>query len=187
VKDCKLGTIEHVFAGFGGQGVLFIGRVLAHAALVRNVNTSFIPSYGPEMRGGTANCKVVVSGVEVGSPIVETPDVLVALNRPSLEKFEKMVKAGGMAIVNSSLIEIPVGRKDVNAVYVPCNDLAKECGDSKVANLCALGALVAKQSYFTVEDMEAGIEAVIGGKRSDMLDVNKKALRAGYEYVKSRA
>lgn len=180
----KLGTKEFVFAGFGGQGVLFIGRVLSHAALDRGINTSFIPSYGPEMRGGTANCKVVVSEVEVGSPIVETPDVLVALNRPSLEKFEKSVRSGGTAIINSSLIEEKVARTDICAAYVPCNDLAREAGDDKVANLVALGAYAAIQGYFKLEDLEHGIAEVVGAKRPEMLEVNYKALRAGYEYAK---
>ncbi len=185
MADCKLGTKEFVFAGFGGQGVLFIGRVLSHAALERGVNTSFIPSYGPEMRGGTANCKVVVSDVEVGSPIVETPDILVALNRPSLEKFEKTVRNGGLAIVNSSLIEGKVARPEVKAAYIPCNDNAMEVGDSKVANLVAHGAYAALQCFFKLEDLETGIAEVVGAKRPEMLEINFKALRAGYEYAKN--
>ena len=181
----KLDTVEFVLAGFGGQGVLFIGRVLSHAALNRNVNVSFIPSYGPEMRGGTANCKVVVSSKEVGSPLVEHPDVLIALNRPSLEKFEKSMKADGTIIVNSSLIENKVTRTGVKPFYVPCNDIAREAGDDKVLNLVALGAFIATQDFFTIEDIEQGIEDTIGSKRVDMLETNKKCLRAGYDYVKS--
>ncbi len=181
----KLGTVEHVFAGFGGQGVLFIGRVLAHAALNRNVNVSFIPSYGPEMRGGTANCKVVVSSKEVGSPLVEHPDVVIALNRPSLEKFEKTMKPKGTAIVNSSLIENRVTRDDVKAVYVPCNEIAMNLGHGTVVNLVALGAYLASQDFFTIEDIEEAIVETIGAKRVDMIDINKKCLRAGFDFVKS--
>ncbi|MFA4985422.1 MAG: 2-oxoacid:acceptor oxidoreductase family protein [Candidatus Brocadiia bacterium] len=178
-----LGTVELIFAGFGGQGVLLMGRVLSQAAMNRNIYTSFIPSYGPEMRGGTANCKVVVSEDEVGSPIVETPDVLVALNRPSLERFEKSVKPGGIIIVNSSLIPDKVKRADVKTYYVACNDIAREAGSEKAANFAALGGLFASQAFFSLDDAEAAIETEVGKKHAQLLEVNKKALREGYKQV----
>jgi 2-oxoglutarate ferredoxin oxidoreductase subunit gamma len=182
--NMSAGTVEHIFAGFGGQGVLLIGRVLSLAAMNRDICTSFIPSYGPEMRGGTANCKVVVSDIEVGSPLVENPNILVALNRPSLEKFEKSVIKGGIIIVNSSLIPDKVKRTDVKAFYVPCNDIAREIGEERTLNFVALGALVATQSFFTLEDIDAAIEVEVGKKRANLLEVNKKALRGGFESAK---
>jgi len=183
----KVGTVEFIIAGFGGQGVLFIGRALAFAGLARDVNVSFIPSYGPEMRGGTANCKVVVSDGEVGSPIVEEPDVLIAMNRPSLERFVDTVKPGGTVFVNSSLIENEVERGDIKAYRVPFNELAREAGAERVANLAALGAYVASQDFFTLEDMEGAVKEMVKGKRVELMEANLKALRAGYDFVRNLA
>ena len=181
----KLGTVENVFAGFGGQGILFIGKVMSYAALNRGVSTSFIPSYGPEMRGGTANCKVVVAEGDVGSPIVEMPDVVIAMNRPSLEKFEETVKHGGKIIVNSSLIEGRVQKPGVKAYYIPCNEITAEVGADRGVSLVALGGLMATQEFFTVDDMLTAIAEVSGAKGAAFLETNKKAFSAGYEYVKS--
>ena len=181
----KLGTVENVFAGFGGQGILFIGKVMSYAALNRGVSTSFIPSYGPEMRGGTANCKVVVAEGEVGSPIVEMADVVIAMNRPSLEKFEDSVKIGGKIIVNCSLIEGKVKKQGVNAYYIPCNEITAEVGSERGVSLVALGGLMATQDFFTLDDMLEAVAEVTGSKGLAYLETNKKAFSAGYDYVKS--
>ena len=130
-----------LIAGFGGQGVLSTGQLLAYAGMVEGKHVAWIPSYGPEMRGGTANCGVSVSTTPISSPVVSEPTVLIAMNRPSLEKFEPWVVPGGLIMVNSSLIKIKVKRTDVRIIYVPANDLAEELGNSKVANNIILGAL----------------------------------------------
>ena len=134
---------EVVFAGFGGQGVLLIGQLVAYAGMVEGANVSWMPSYGPEMRGGTANCAVVVSSKEVSSPLVVEPTSLIALNKPSLDKFTPMVKPGGLIIYNSSLIESPPQRTDVRVLAVPANEVANELGDIRIANMVALGAYLA--------------------------------------------
>ena len=179
----KQRTIEHIFAGFGGQGILFIGRALCHGALLSDISTSFIPSYGPEMRGGTANCKVVVAEGDVGSPLVENPDVVIAMNRPSLDKFEQTVKPGGKLIVNSSLIEKKVERDDIDVYYVPCNEIAREVGAAKGVSLVALGAYVGTEDFFNVEKLEKGIEVMTGEKRKKFLGGNLNAFRAGRDHT----
>ena len=173
-----------IFAGFGGQGMLLIGKFLAEAGMESGLNVSWLPSYGPEMRGGTANCSVVVSDKPVASPLIAQADTILAMNKPSLLKFEGDVKPGGLLLINSSIIDIKTSRTDVDAVYVPCNEIAESVGNLKGPNVVFLGAYVAKKPE--VISKEAIIEAMrveLGEKKARFLDGNIKALEAGMAYV----
>jgi 2-oxoglutarate ferredoxin oxidoreductase subunit gamma len=168
-----------MFAGFGGQGIMLIGQMVAYAGMAEGRQVSWLPSYGPEMRGGTAYCAVVVSDQPIGSPVLGSPQVAVVMNRPSLEKFGPKVKAGGVLVINSSLIDIRSGRTDVDECLVPCNEIALELGAAKSANLVVLGALVGKTDVVTLESIDKLIEKQFA-KKPQFIDVNKQALRAGY-------
>ena len=173
-----------IFAGFGGQGMLLIGKFLAEAGMETGKHVSWLPSYGPEMRGGTANCSVVVSDRPVASPLINVADTVLAMNKPSLLKFEGSVKPGGLLLVNSSIIDIKTDRDDVDAVYVPCNEIAESIGNLKGANVVFLGAYIAKKP--DVISKEAVINAMrveLGEKKAKFLDGNIKALAAGMAYV----
>ena len=173
-----------IFAGFGGQGMLLIGKFLAEAGMETGKHVSWLPSYGPEMRGGTANCSVVVSDKPVASPLIAQADTILAMNKPSLLKFEGDVKPGGLLLINSSIIDIKTSRTDVDAVYVPCNEIAESVGNLKGPNVVFLGAYVAKKPE--VISKEAIIEAMrveLGEKKARFLDGNIKALEAGMAYV----
>ncbi len=155
---------EVMFAGFGGQGILSSGKILAHAAMEEGYEVAWIPSYGPEMRGGTAYCLVVISDRPIGSPIVKNPRHLVAMNRPSLEKFSPMVKPGGVVLVNSSLVPIRCGRTDVDEVCVAATDIAKSLGSVKAANIVALSAFVARSHIVDFNRMRHCVEEEFAGK-----------------------
>lgn len=174
---------QMILAGFGGQGMMFLGQLLSYAAMEENKNTTWIPSYGPEMRGGTANCSVVISEKKVSSPIVSRPNLLVAMNLPSLTKFEKYVKEGGYIFLNSSLVDIDVSRDDINVVKIPANDLANELGSAKIANMVILGAIVAKTNCINLETIFKTLEKKIPASRKELLDLNKKAIQLGVDYV----
>lgn len=171
-----------IIAGFGGQGLLFSGKVLAYAGLMEGRQLSWLPSYGPEMRGGTANCNVILSDREVGSPIVTKPDILMVMNLPSLDKYENDVQPGGRIFVDSSLIARKVNRTDVEAYYIPATRMAQELGVPTLANMVLLGALVAKTNCITEEALDAGLQKVIPARKADMLDLNRKALAAGKDF-----
>lgn len=175
-------TTKYLFSGFGGQGILFSGKFLAYKGLVEDKNVSWLPSYGPEMRGGTASCSVIISDGAIGSPIIDEPDVLVAMNLPSLDKFEKSVKAGGTIILDSSLIERKVERTDVNAVYVPATKLASDNGFPTLANMIIVGKLLSLEGNASDEALLNALNKVISAKRADMLEVNLKAMKLGAEY-----
>lgn len=172
-------TTQFLFSGFGGQGILFSGKVLAYKGLIEDKQVSWLPSYGPEMRGGTASCSVIVSDGAVGSPIVSKPDVLVAMNLPSLDKFESTVVPGGMIFADSTLIERKVARTDVKAFYVPATKLAADNGIPTLANMILLGKILKELGEFTPEGVEAALKKVISAKHADMLEVNLNALRLG--------
>ena len=172
---------ELLFAGFGGQGLLFAGKILAYAGLYDGREISWLPSYGPEMRGGTANCSVIVSDEEVGSPLVDMADVIVAMNLPSLLKFEDKVKPGGVLVVNQSLIDRKVERDDIQVVYCDANRIAEEVGNPKGANVAILGAMLEKAPVTSVETMMEAIRIELGEKKARFLEGNKKALIAGME------
>ncbi len=176
---------EIIIAGFGGQGVLFGGQVLAYAAMDAGKEVTWIPSYGPEMRGGTANCTVVIADEEIGSPMVEHPPLAVALNLPSFDKYEEELQAGGTLIVNKSMVDRPQKRKDIKVVFVPCNDIAEELGDKKLLNMTAIGALLTALPDITLDDVKKALQAHMPARHQDLLPKNLEALRRGYEAAKN--
>lgn len=172
-------TYEIVLAGFGGQGILFLGKMIATAGMLEGKEVSWIPSYGPEMRGGTANCSVVVSDRRIGSPVVSHPNVLVAMNRPSLEKFESRMQPGGFLLINKTLIEIPHTRADIDVAYVDITGIAGELGNPRLANIVALGALVGRLPIVGRDGVMAALKKELVGKKAALLDLNTAALDAG--------
>lgn len=175
---------QNLFAGFGGQGMLLIGELLASAGMIEGKYVSWLPSYGPEMRGGTANCSVVVSDKPIASPVITKASCVVAMNRPSLDKFEATVKEGGMLIINSSLIDIKSTRDDVDVYYVPANFKAEELGNVKVANMVILGSYLEKSKCVTIDSLMEALSNKLGERKAHLLDINKKALLAGAELVR---
>ena len=178
-----MNTVQYLIAGFGGQGILFAGKFLAYKGLNMDKNVSWLPSYGPEMRGGTASCSVIVSDIPVGSPIVSNPDVLIAMNLPSLDKYEDSVVPGGTIYVDSTLIERKVRRTDVKVCYIPATKLANDNKTPTLANMIIMGKVLADNGEF--EDDEKVLEAlkkVISARKADMLEVNLGALRLGKDY-----
>lgn len=173
-------TNNIIITGFGGQGILFAGKILAYAALLKGKQLSWLPSYGPEMRGGTANCHVIISDEPVGSPIIIHPDILVSMNKPSLDKFENEVKAGGAIILDSSLIDRKVQREDVRAIYVDATNLADENGKGTLANMVMLGALTKETGIFTLEEIKKGAEKAIPASKQQLLELNMKMIEIGY-------
>ena len=169
-------------AGFGGQGILFAGKVLAYAGLVDNRELSWLPSYGPEMRGGTANCNVILSDSPVGSPIISTPDILMVMNNPSFEKYEKTVQPGGKIFVDSSLVTMKSTRTDVEIFYVPATQIAKEMRFPALANMVLLGKLIRETGCVSEEGLKAGLHKVIPARKADLTEANINALKAGKNY-----
>ncbi len=178
MKNCKI-----MLAGFGGQGILFSGKVLAYAGLKAGREVSWLPSYGPEMRGGTANCSVVISDKPVGSPIIPNPDVLIAMNRPSLDKFEKTLPAGGLIIVDSSLVDREVERTDVKVIKIPAREMALENDLGNLANMVIVGSLVKETGLYTIDELKAGLEKSIPPTKAALLEKNIKAIELGLNYV----
>ncbi len=174
-------TTQYLFAGFGGQGILFAGKFAAYKGLIEQKQVSWLPSYGPEMRGGTASCSVIISDDAVGSPIVSKPDVLIAMNLPSLDKYEGEVKAGGMIFADSTLIERKVERDDVTVHYIPATKLASDNGMPTLANMIIIGKILKELGEYDEEMIKAALGKVISAKRADMLDVNLKAIKLGSE------
>ncbi len=177
-----MATTQVLIAGFGGQGVLFAGKLLAYKGLVDGKQVSWLPSYGPEMRGGTANCSVIISDEPVGSPIISKPDVLVAMNLPSLKKYENDVVSGGTIIVDSTLISEKVQRDDVDVYYVPSTKLAKDEGFSTLANMILIGKVMATRSEIGFDGIDAVISKVVPPKKANLIEVNLKALKIGYDF-----
>lgn len=172
---------EIIFAGFGGQGILSMGKFLAYAGMDANMNVSWLPSYGPEMRGGTANCSVIVSDQPVGSPIVNDPMTVVVMNRPSLDKFENLIVKDGLLVMDSDLVNRDVEREDIEVIKIPAQTEAEKIGSKKIANMVLLGALVAKTK---IVEMDVLIEALRLHGKEKFFESNKKALMKGAEYVK---
>ncbi|MFQ5824802.1 MAG: 2-oxoacid:acceptor oxidoreductase family protein [bacterium] len=171
-------------AGFGGQGILLFGQLMAESAMLLDYFSTWLPSYGPEMRGGTANCHVIISDKRIGSPLVAESDVLIAMNLPSIDRFEKDVREKGVIFVNSSLIKRSVQRQDVEAVYVPATQLADELGETKVANMVMLGAFLGYTGILSLESVLSAAQTVV--KRKGFMVLNEKALKKGKEYAKSK-
>ena len=175
-------TSQILIAGFGGQGVLFAGKFLAYKGLVQEKQVSWLPSYGPEMRGGTANCSVILSDTPVGSPIITTPDVLVAMNLPSLQKFVDTVAPGGTIILDSTLIDAKVEREDVTVYYIPATQMAKDAGFGSLATMILAGKVLKVVDGIAWADNKATLESFIPAKKAGLIDVNCKALQMGYDF-----
>lgn len=175
-----------VFAGFGGQGVLFIGKVLAQAGMMAGKQVTWIPSYGPEMRGGTANCSVIISDKKIGSPTVGRPDLAVVMNEASYKKFLPVVRPGGTLYFNSTLIQVTEGRADIRIVSIPANEIAHELGGDSVANIVMLGALQALTPSVADEVLMQTLSE-LAGKKSELVALNQRAIAAGRTYALGRA
>lgn len=175
-------TTQILIAGFGGQGVLFAGKCLAYEGLFENKQVSWLPSYGPEMRGGTANCSVILCDESVGSPIVSNPDVLIVMNLPSLDKYENETVSGGKIFVDSALIGRKVERSDVDAYYVPATKIASELGIPTLANMIMLGKMIKETGIVSFDSAVEAMKKVVSAKHADLLEANIKALKTGYDY-----
>ena len=175
-------TTQILIAGFGGQGVLFAGKFLAYKGLVQGKQLSWLPSYGPEMRGGTANCSVILSDTPVGSPIITNPDVLVAMNLPSLQKFVNDVVPGGQIFIDSTLIDAKVERTDVKVFYIPATQIAKDAGFATLANMVLMGKVLKESGAADFAGNKEALESFIPAKKAGLIDVNCQALQTGYDY-----
>ena len=174
---------EILIAGFGGQGVLFAGQVLAYSAMDAGKEVTWIPSYGPEMRGGTANCTVIISDEEIGSPLVRNPSAVIAMNLPSLDKYEPLVKEGGVLVVNASLVNRGVVRCGIKSVAIAANDLAEQLGDRRLVNMVLLGGLLANLPVLSLEQVEATIRAHTPERHQKLVPFNIQALRQGAKFL----
>ena len=177
-------TTQILIAGFGGQGILFAGKFLANKGLLEGRQLSWLPSYGPEMRGGTANCSVVLSDEPIGSPIVNKPNVLIVMNLPSLDKYEDAVVPGGKIFVDSTLIERKVNRTDVETYYIPATRLAQQNDIPTLANMIMLGKVLKESDLASYDGIEDAVRSVVSAKHADLYDINLKALSIGHEYEK---
>ena len=175
-------TTQILIAGFGGQGVLFAGKFLAYKGLVQDKQVSWLPSYGPEMRGGTANCSVIISDTPVGSPIITVPDVLVAMNLPSLQKFVDTVAPGGKIFIDSTLIDAKVERTDVEVFYIPATQMAKDAGFSTLANMILMGKVMKECDAVAFDGNKETLESFIPAKKASLIEVNCQALQTGYDF-----
>ena len=176
-------TTNLLIAGFGGQGVLFAGKFIAYKGLLEGRQLSWLPSYGPEMRGGTANCSVILSDMPVGSPIVSNPDVLMVMNLPSLDKYENAAVPGAKIFVDSTLITRRVARNDVDAYYIPATQMAMDAGIPTLANMIMVGKMIRESGLVSYENLMDALKKVVSARRADMLEINLKAIETGYNYT----
>ena len=174
---------EIILAGFGGQGILFTGKMLAFAAMLKGKKLSWLPSYGPEMRGGTANCHVIIDDKPIGSPIVTRPNILVVMNRPSLDKFESTVGEGGYVFVDKSLVDRDVARSDVKTVYIEATEIADKAGNRGLANMVILGAVLKKTGIFTLDEIEETMKKSLPASKQALVEMNMQVIKKGYELV----
>ena len=170
-----------VMAGFGGQGILLMGQILCHAGMHQGLKVTWMPSYGPEMRGGTANCTVTLSSERIGSPVSRHPSSLVAMNLPSLDKFEDAIQSLGFLVINSSLVERDAKRSDLRTIRIPANRIAEEAGTLQAANMAALGAYLAGKRFVSLDSLTIALRRMIPARRHELIAVNEKALRRGFE------
>ena len=175
-------TTQILIAGFGGQGILFAGKFLAYKGLTEDLQVSWLPSYGPEMHGGTANCNVILSETPVGSPIITQPDVLIAMNLPSLQKYVDTVIPGGQIYVYSALIDVKVARTDVEVFYIPATQMAKDNGISSLANMIIMGHVLQNNSELSFAGTEATVQKLVPAKKAQLVELNMKALEMGRDY-----
>jgi len=174
---------EIIFSGFGGQGALFAGQLVTYAGMDAGREVTWIPSYGPEMRGGTANCTVVVSDEPIGSPIIRNPTIAVVLNPESMDKYEPLVAPGGLLVINSTLVHRSSTRPDITAITVPANDLAAEVGNARLANVVLLGGMLAARPVVSLEAIEKVLDEHLEGAKRRLIEPNKRALHRGAAYV----
>ena len=174
---------EIIIAGFGGQGVLFAGQLLTYAGMDAGKNVTWIPSYGPEMRGGTANCTVIIADEEIGSPTVRNPKAAMVLNLPSLDKYEPLVVPGGVLIANASLINRGFQRTDLESVLIPANEIAESLGDRRLTNMVMLGAMIGKLPVLPLDALEKALKDHLPERHKNLLPLNFKALRTGMEFA----
>jgi 2-oxoglutarate ferredoxin oxidoreductase subunit gamma len=172
-----------VIAGFGGQGVMFAGQLLAYTAMDASKEVTWFPSYGPEMRGGTANCTIIIGDEEIGSPMVRNPQVALILNTPSLDKYEPLMQPGGLMIINRSIVGRKVERTDIDVVYLPALEMAEEIGSSRMANMVMIGAMLGKIDVLPMDILIQSLADHLPEKRKNLLPLNKDALSAGYAFV----
>ena len=177
---------EILIAGFGGQGVLFAGQVLAYAALDTGHEVTWIPSYGPEMRGGTANCTVIIADEEIGSPLVKYPPAVIALNLPSFDKYEALVQPGGVIVVNESMVDRKAEREDITVIYVPGNEMAEACGDRRLLNMVMTGALLAAFDVLSPDDAKTALKAHLPAKHQKLIPNNFDAMDRGFAHAKAQ-
>ena len=175
-------TTQILIAGFGGQGVLFAGKFLAYKGMLEDKQVSWLPSYGPEMRGGTANCSIIISDEPVGSPIVSSPDALIVMNLPSFDKYENAVVPGGKVFVDSTLISRKAQRTDIDAYYIPATKMAADAGIPTLANMIILDKMIKETGAISFENMVDVMKKIFSAKRAELIDINIKALEAGYNY-----
>lgn len=173
---------ETIIAGFGGQGVLFTGKTMAYAALLDGLEVTWFPSYGPEMRGGTANCTVIISDDEIGSPQVQNPRAVIVMNQPSLDKYEDLVKPGGYLAINTSMTNRLSNREDIHMIALPATEMAEELGDKRLANSIMLGALAAHADFLNLESVEKGFAKSLSSDKKALIELNVKALQKGAAY-----
>jgi 2-oxoglutarate ferredoxin oxidoreductase subunit gamma len=182
----KVDRQEAILAGFGGQGIMLLGSILAYSGMTEGKHVSWIPSYGPEMRGGTANCTVIISPKEIGSPVVESPDTVMAFNKPSMDKFTPTVKKGGLLMYNSSLIDTPPSRDDIEIVAIPATEIADRIGNTKLANMVMAGAYLERTGIIEQKSILAALKLKMSGDKAKLLDLNEKAILEGARYASEK-
>lgn len=180
--------MEHnvVIAGFGGQGVMLIGELLAHAGMDEGKEVTWLPSYGPEQRGGTANCAVVVADEPIASPLLTEPQAAIVFNRQSFDKFEPVIAKGGLLVIDSTVIDRKASRADLDVVYIPATDIAMKLGNSKFTNMVLLGAYLGKINPISMASVYGALSVFLTGKKTALIEVNKKALQAGVDFVNKK-
>lgn len=176
--------VKTIFSGFGGQGVLSMGFTVANTAMLEGKHVTYLPSYGVEVRGGTANCTVVVSDEEIASPVASDPEFIVAMNQPSFARFQSILQAGGLLCVNSSIVNAESARSDIEILAVPTSQLAEKLGTIKVANMIMLGAFIRASNIISYDFMINNLGEILGEGKSKMIKLNKEGLEVGYNYVK---
>ncbi|GAB4267041.1 pyruvate/ketoisovalerate oxidoreductase [Thermincola ferriacetica] len=175
---------ELIIAGFGGQGVMSMGQLLTYAGMIEDKHVAYIPSYGPEMRGGTANCSVTISDREISSPVFTEPSSVIIMNQPSLAKFEPMLKPGGLMLINSSLVSQKAIRQDIRVLEIPGNEMAEKLGNGKVANIVLLGAYIEMTKVVTIDSIIESLKKVLPERRHNLIPLNRQALELGAEIVR---
>jgi 2-oxoglutarate ferredoxin oxidoreductase subunit gamma len=176
--------IKTIFSGFGGQGVLSMGNTLANAAMLQGKYVTYLPSYGAEVRGGTANCTVAIGDEEIASPVASEPDFVVSMNQPSFLKFQSTLQTGGLILVNSTLVNVAAARGDIEVIEVPTSELAEKLGSIRAANMVMLGAFIKVSNLVSFQLMVKNLPEILGEGKAKLIKINKEALEAGYNYIK---